>query len=145
MHKYQPRIHVIHAKEYSTYSLRKGLYHTFVFQETQFMGVTAYQNPRVSYSECSFLFVYWKNGSARRNINIGNKWRQHNRAKTILNAIEGEVLRLQGVQTWKIKIKLHYKHRCKIIQVLVFKNCSIDQGFILWCIELSVYIIWSKL
>ena len=52
MHKYQPRIHVIQAKEYSTYSLRKGLYYTFLFPETQFMGVTAYQNPRVSVCVC---------------------------------------------------------------------------------------------
>ena len=47
MHKYQPRVHIIPAKDYSPYGLRKGSYYTFVFTETQFMGVTAYQNPRV--------------------------------------------------------------------------------------------------
>lgn len=50
MHKYQPRVHVIPAKDYSPYGLRKGSFYTFVFPETQFMGVTAYQNPRVSSS-----------------------------------------------------------------------------------------------
>lgn len=48
MHKYQPRVHIIPAKDYSPYGLRKGSFYTFVFPETQFMGVTAYQNPRVS-------------------------------------------------------------------------------------------------
>jgi len=50
MHKYQPRVHIIPAKDYSPYGLRKGSFYTFVFPETQFMGVTAYQNPRVSAS-----------------------------------------------------------------------------------------------
>lgn len=48
MHKYQPRVHIIPAKDYSPYGLRNGAFYTFVFPETQFMGVTAYQNPRVS-------------------------------------------------------------------------------------------------
>ena len=48
MHKYQSRVHIIPAKDYNPYGLRKGSYYTFVFPETQFMGVTAYQNPRVS-------------------------------------------------------------------------------------------------
>lgn len=48
MHKYQPRVHVIPAKDYSPYGLRKGSFYTFVFPETQFMGVTAYQNPRIT-------------------------------------------------------------------------------------------------
>lgn len=48
MHKYQPRVHIIPAKDYSPYGLRKGSFYTFVFPETQFMGVTAYQNPRIT-------------------------------------------------------------------------------------------------
>ncbi|XP_068738648.1 T-box transcription factor TBX20-like [Montipora capricornis] len=48
MHKYQPRVHVIPAKDYSPYGLRNGSFYTFVFPETQFMGVTAYQNPRIT-------------------------------------------------------------------------------------------------
>ena len=48
MHKYRPRIHVIPAEEYNMFSMKKGTFYTFTFPETEFMAVTAYQNPRVS-------------------------------------------------------------------------------------------------
>ncbi|KAK3742783.1 hypothetical protein QZH41_013892 [Actinostola sp. cb2023] len=48
MHKYRPRIHIIPAKDYNMFSMKKGSFYTFDFQETEFMAVTAYQNPRVT-------------------------------------------------------------------------------------------------
>lgn len=48
MHKYRPRIHIIPSKDYNMFSMKKGSFYTFVFNETEFMAVTAYQNPRVS-------------------------------------------------------------------------------------------------
>ena len=47
MHRYQPRFHVIYnpkGEEQGNYQNFK----TFVFSETKFMAVTAYQNQRVS-------------------------------------------------------------------------------------------------
>jgi len=55
MHKYQPRIHIVKKKESSSNpnqtsitSLDAEEFKTFVFTETVFIGVTAYQNQLVS-------------------------------------------------------------------------------------------------
>ena len=47
MHRYQPRLHVIynHRKEDDCSGTEN--FKTFIFQETQFTAVTAYQNHRV--------------------------------------------------------------------------------------------------
>ena len=54
MHKYQPRIHVIKKKESPTKELKSldaetsnAESRTFVFHETEFITVTAYQNQQV--------------------------------------------------------------------------------------------------
>jgi hypothetical protein len=65
MHKYQPRVHIIKKPEDSSY-LKMNLklqttsdlehfdYKTFVFSETSFIAVTAYQNQLVRYGlECN--------------------------------------------------------------------------------------------
>lgn len=53
MHRYQPRFHVVYVdprKDSEKYAEEN--YKTFVFEETRFTAVTAYQNHRVS----TFLF-----------------------------------------------------------------------------------------
>ncbi|CAB4012831.1 T-box transcription factor TBX4-like, partial [Paramuricea clavata] len=47
MHKYQPRLHVVQANEFNALNGRSA-YQTFVFHETEFMAVTAYQNPQIT-------------------------------------------------------------------------------------------------
>lgn len=53
MHKYQPRMHVVKANDEKSdkpISLQQGggsTFSTHIFPETQFMGVTAYQNQQV--------------------------------------------------------------------------------------------------
>ena len=55
MHKYQPRLHIVKANDLS--ALRWNEFNTFVFRETTFIAVTAYQNERVlDYS----IFVLFK-------------------------------------------------------------------------------------
>ncbi|XP_029192719.2 T-box transcription factor TBX3-like [Acropora millepora] len=46
MHKYQPRIHVVRADE--TYKHPYNNFKTFSFPETVFIGVTAYQNEKIT-------------------------------------------------------------------------------------------------
>eukprot|EP00112_Aurelia_sp_Birch-Aquarium-sp1_P010928 Seg231.6 transcript_id=Seg231.6/GoldUCD/mRNA.D3Y31 product="T-box transcription factor TBX5" protein_id=Seg231.6/GoldUCD/D3Y31 len=48
MHKYQPRIHIVQADDSSPVALRKSTFTTHVFTETELMGVTAYQSPRIT-------------------------------------------------------------------------------------------------
>lgn len=50
MHKYQPRVHIIKKKEHtaSLLNLKSEEFRTFVFMETVFTAVTAYQNQLVS-------------------------------------------------------------------------------------------------
>jgi len=53
MHKYQPRIHVLYipTKEEESregQESKNNLFKTFVFPETKFMAVTAYQNHRIT-------------------------------------------------------------------------------------------------
>ena len=54
MHKYQPRIHIVKKKDStpnlpSITTLEAEEFKTFVFPETTFIAVTAYQNQLVSY------------------------------------------------------------------------------------------------
>ena len=46
MHKYHVRVHVVAAPD--LFSLQFGVYNTFTFPETKFLGVTAYQNERIT-------------------------------------------------------------------------------------------------
>ncbi|XP_020628983.1 T-box transcription factor TBX3-like [Orbicella faveolata] len=46
MHKYQPRIHVVRADD--TYKHPYSNFKTFTFPETAFIGVTAYQNEKIT-------------------------------------------------------------------------------------------------
>ena len=54
MHKYQPRIHIVKCHKDQPYSAalqhfekNSDSFSTHIFDETQFMGVTAYQNQQV--------------------------------------------------------------------------------------------------
>ncbi|KAI6233651.1 hypothetical protein M3Y99_00879100 [Aphelenchoides fujianensis] len=46
MHKYQPRVHIVRCKDVSM--LKVSLFKTFIFKETAFIAVTAYQNEKVT-------------------------------------------------------------------------------------------------
>jgi T-box protein 1 len=50
MHRYQPRFHVLYIppKSELTDTARTENFKTFIFPETRFTAVTAYQNHRVS-------------------------------------------------------------------------------------------------
>lgn len=55
MHRYQPRIHLVRIKKgceipYSIKQLEAMEHKTFIFKETEFIAVTAYQNHLVSIS-----------------------------------------------------------------------------------------------
>ena len=55
MHKYQPRVHIVRRKDSSpVHSLEGEEYRTFLFPETVFIGVTAYQNQLVSETLCHY-------------------------------------------------------------------------------------------
>lgn len=45
MHKYQPRFHLVRAND--IIKLPYSTFRTFVFKETEFIAVTAYQNEKV--------------------------------------------------------------------------------------------------
>jgi hypothetical protein len=46
MHRYIPRVHIVQASD--SYSMRTGPLSTFIFDETTFIAVTAYQNDQVN-------------------------------------------------------------------------------------------------
>jgi T-box protein 2 len=46
MHKYQPRFHLVRANDIS--QLPYATFRTYVFKETMFVAVTAYQNENVT-------------------------------------------------------------------------------------------------
>lgn len=47
MHKYQPRFHLVRADKIDE-NLTRRIFRTYVFKETEFIAVTAYQNERVT-------------------------------------------------------------------------------------------------
>ncbi len=52
MHKYQPRFHIVRAND--ILKLPYSTFRTYVFPETDFIGVTAYQHDKVSYRAPKF-------------------------------------------------------------------------------------------
>ena len=56
MHKYQPRVHVVKSNDErqisALHQCGSDSFSTHVFEETQFMGVTAYQNQQVCVCVC---------------------------------------------------------------------------------------------
>ncbi|CAF1406298.1 unnamed protein product [Adineta steineri] len=46
MHRYIPRLHIVQASD--SYSMRTGPLSTFIFEETVFIAVTAYQNDQIT-------------------------------------------------------------------------------------------------
>ena len=46
MHKYQPRFHLVRAND--ILKLPYSTFRTYVFKETQFIAVTAYQNEKIT-------------------------------------------------------------------------------------------------
>ncbi len=53
MHKYQPRFHVVESDNINC--LDWDNFKTFIFPETQFTTVTAYQNDKVS-----LMYIFWR-------------------------------------------------------------------------------------
>ncbi|VDN49836.1 unnamed protein product [Gongylonema pulchrum] len=53
MHKYQPRLHVVRCSE--LINLPYSTFRTFVFKETEFIAVTAYQNEKKARVEAHLL------------------------------------------------------------------------------------------
>lgn len=47
MHRYQPRLHIVQSTDLCLSRQQQGAFRTFVFPETQFIAVTAYQNDKV--------------------------------------------------------------------------------------------------
>lgn len=58
LHRYQPRVHVIEARDVLRWG---GGQHSFVFPETQFITVTAYQNNKVHNTTTVYSFKQVKN------------------------------------------------------------------------------------
>ena len=57
MHRYQPRLHVIYNHRKHEDDSTTENFKTFIFTETQFTAVTAYQNHRVKIHS-SYSYVY---------------------------------------------------------------------------------------
>lgn len=63
MHRYIPRLHIIEALD--SYSMRTGPLSTFIFEETAFIAVTAYQNDQVCIMKklkctCILLLLFFR-------------------------------------------------------------------------------------
>ncbi|KAH8038901.1 hypothetical protein HPB51_004013 [Rhipicephalus microplus] len=59
MHKYQPRFHLVRAND--ILKLPYSTFRTYVFKETEFIAVTAYQNEKVEYAIAAYTKAVCKN------------------------------------------------------------------------------------
>lgn len=55
MHKYQPRFHLVRAND--ILKLPYSTFRTYVFKETEFIAVTAYQNEKVIFIQYLLTFL----------------------------------------------------------------------------------------
>ena len=63
MHKFQPRVYLVKRREGDTspvHNLDQEQFRSFVFPETQFTAVTAYQNQLVRYSSKLSFEERWR-------------------------------------------------------------------------------------
>lgn len=71
MHKYQPRLHVVRVEDLAHLPyLPPSAYRTYVFPETQFIAVTAYQNDKITQLKIDnnpFAKGFRLTGGGRRN------------------------------------------------------------------------------
>lgn len=65
MHKYQPRFHIVRAND--ILKLPYSTFRTYVFPETEFIAVTAYQNDKVGFDVLIWLFVF----QVKKDIHVG--------------------------------------------------------------------------
>ena len=68
MHKYQPRFHIIRTSDYMRLHMSPRT--TVVFEETQFIAVTAYQNEAITKLKIDnnpFAKGFRENGGGRNN------------------------------------------------------------------------------
>lgn len=57
MHKYQPRFHLVRAND--ILKLPYSTFRTYVFKETEFIAVTAYQNEKVRHKKFFFIREFY--------------------------------------------------------------------------------------
>lgn len=69
MHKYQPRFHVVRAND--ILKLPYSTFKTYVFPETEFIAVTAYQNEKVS----EFFYLHNLHVKGKRDFEVLEKYR----------------------------------------------------------------------
>ena len=70
MHKYVARVHVVQAEDFNGLQYA-STYNVFTFPETTFLGVTAYQNDRITQLKIDhnpFAKGFRENGQLRRYI-----------------------------------------------------------------------------
>ncbi len=95
MHKYQPRIHIIKRKQESSVnepvtSLEAEEYRTFVFPETVFIAVTAYQNQLVSkVLNSTKCLLRWLNCSLNTGPTWG-RWRQRSQSNSSMSVLSDD-------------------------------------------------------
>ena len=71
MHKYVARVHVVQADDFQGFQFA-STYNVFTFPETAFLGVTAYQNDRITQLKIDhnpFAKGFRENGQLRRYAN----------------------------------------------------------------------------
>ena len=101
MHKYQPRVHIIKKKDHtaSLLNLKSEEFRTFIFPETVFTAITAYQNQLVSVHFTIFFFFCQKRwGFSRCFYLLGEKGHpsQYSKQKfTLKKAMENQPRDLQ--------------------------------------------------
>lgn len=66
MHKYQPRFHLVRAND--ILKLPYSTFRTYVFKETEFIAVTAYQNEKVGLSKFTILKKKNKEKEMRQDV-----------------------------------------------------------------------------
>jgi len=65
MHKYQPRFHLVRAND--ILKLPYSTFRTYVFKETEFIAVTAYQNEKV-------WFIIWIYSDVAADLAKNHSW-----------------------------------------------------------------------
>lgn len=83
MHKYQPRFHLVRAND--ILKLPYSTFRSYVFKETEFIAVTAYQNEKVSQASALIWFSFrlggwglettvWLQFWLQRFFSLGERW-----------------------------------------------------------------------
>uniref|UniRef100_A0A668STT4 T-box domain-containing protein n=1 Tax=Oreochromis aureus TaxID=47969 RepID=A0A668STT4_OREAU len=120
MHKYQPRFHIVKAHDILT--LPYCTFRTYVFSETEFIAVTAYQNDKAKTLSLDSEILAMEGERRGKLFLISYSFEQNSHKSVLLSSDTGDLFSSYCVFLGYIRKLQHSSHRSKETQLTDVKH-----------------------